>query len=194
MLAKKTIKAKLVLDSQTKRALIGSEYYAWQRYLHGRIDAGLYSATKQQADRFLKRIGNRFKQNREYPMILRNDVFKIMKDSTKAQYKYWTMIPVADVRGRVLIPIIPGTDFDGEVREGKLVKRNNHFYLYFTIHKEVEETKPSNVLAIDLGVKNVATTVNSANKHTPELLWQTIKDGKGTPFPPAKKARKEESL
>lgn len=94
-------------------------------------------------------------------MVLRNDVFRMVKDSKKVQYI--AMVPVAGVRGKVLIPIVPSTDFDGEVREGKLGKLNDGFHLYFTVQEEVAENNtPSNLLAIDLGVKNIANTVNLA--------------------------------
>jgi len=54
MKAKKTIKAKIELRKR-KEELLKREYENWQRYLRGDRTVPLYSATKQQADRLLKR-------------------------------------------------------------------------------------------------------------------------------------------
>ena len=47
----RTIHAKLVLDRKGKREAVEREYDAWQRQLRGSNEQ-LYSATKQQAERF----------------------------------------------------------------------------------------------------------------------------------------------
>jgi len=91
----RTIHAKLVLDREGKREAVEREYHAWQRQLRGSNEQ-LYSATKQQAERFKQRVK---KQNRhglkmqEYPMILRHDCVKVQhqKDSV---FKWWIRIPV----------------------------------------------------------------------------------------------------
>jgi hypothetical protein len=76
---KRTIHAKLILDRKGKREAIEREYDAWHRQLRGNNEQ-LYSATKQQAERFKRRVK---KQNhhglniREYPMKLRRDCVKV---------------------------------------------------------------------------------------------------------------------
>jgi len=64
----KTIKAKILELRKGKEELLKREYENFQRYLHGDKSAPLYSATRQQADRLLKRLGNRFNPNKEYPL------------------------------------------------------------------------------------------------------------------------------
>lgn len=49
----------------------------------------MYSATRQQADRLLKRLGDRFNPNKEYPLILRRDVYRANTKLTP----YWLKIP-----------------------------------------------------------------------------------------------------
>jgi len=51
----RTIHAKLVLDREGKREAVEREYWAWQRQLRGNNEQ-LYSATKQQAERFKQRV------------------------------------------------------------------------------------------------------------------------------------------
>jgi len=76
----RTIHAKLVLDRKGKREAIAREYWTWQRLLQGLGGQRLYSATRQKADRFRRRMckqnGHGIEQ-REYAMILRRDCVKI---------------------------------------------------------------------------------------------------------------------
>jgi hypothetical protein len=80
----RTIHAKLVLDRKGKREAIAREYWTWQRLLRGLGGQRLYSATRQKADRFRRRMckqnGHGIEQ-REYAMILRRDCVKIQIDS-----------------------------------------------------------------------------------------------------------------
>jgi len=166
MLAKKMIKAKILELRAGKRILLEQECANHQRYLHGDKSALLYSATKQQADRFLNRLkkqnGGKLDPAKEYPMILRNDIYDVHKADTKLT-QYWIRIPVAGKRGGINVPIGVSSQIPegAETREAKLIRRGSDWYVYITIEKEVEERKPSSVLAVDLGIRNIATTVNS---------------------------------
>jgi len=79
---KKTVKAKIVYLTKVKRQLLEEEYGNLQRFLHGE-DAELYSANKQQAKRFYRKV----KPNKEYPLSIRKDLLKIERRNTKiAEY------------------------------------------------------------------------------------------------------------
>lgn len=54
-----TIKAKVTDDSKSKLQLLEDEHRRFQAYIHGVKDVNLYSATRQQADRFLDRVKKR---------------------------------------------------------------------------------------------------------------------------------------
>jgi hypothetical protein len=72
----RTIHAKLVLDRKGKREAIAREYWTWQRLLQGLGGQRLYSATRQKADRFRRRMCKQNRhgiEQREYAMILRRD-------------------------------------------------------------------------------------------------------------------------
>jgi Lhr-like helicase len=56
MKVKKTIKAKILELRKGKEELLTREYENFQRYLHGDKSALLYSATRQQAERLLRRL------------------------------------------------------------------------------------------------------------------------------------------
>ncbi|MEM3832080.1 MAG: hypothetical protein QW128_00555 [Thermoprotei archaeon] len=146
MKAKKTIKAKILELRKGKEELLRREYENWQRYLHGDKFVPLYSATRQQADRLLRRIGKP-KEGKEYPLILRRDVYRADTKLTP----YWLKIPIYGVRGGINVPIKthePITD-DMVCKEAKIVKKGNEWFIYITVEREVKERNPKSALAID---------------------------------------------
>jgi len=160
MKVRKTIKAKILGLRKGKEELLRKEYENFQRYIHGDRSVSLYSATKQQAERLLKRIGKP-KERKEYPLILRKDVYRADARLTP----YWLKIPVYGIKGGINVPIKthePITD-DMVCKEAKIIKKNDEWFVYITVEKEVEERDPKSVLAVDLGIRWIATTVNSNN-------------------------------
>ena len=156
--AKKTIQAKIVHLTKVKQQLLEEEYQNLQRFLHGET-VELYSANKQQAKRFYRHI----KPNKEYSLSVRKDLLKIEKRSTKI-VEYWARIPVKGRRGGVWVAIKPHCPIEPDmgICESKLFKRNGDFYLHVVVEKDVEpKTYCNNVLAVDLGIHNIAVTVNS---------------------------------
>lgn len=153
MKAKKTIKAKILELRKGKAELLRREYENFQRYLHGDKYALLYSATRQQADRLLKRIGKP-KEGKEYPLILRRDVYRAETKLTQ----YWLKIPIYGVRGGINVPIRPHTPITKEMvcREAKIVRRKGEWFVYITVEKQIEERNPKSVLAVDMGIRWIA--------------------------------------
>ncbi|MGQ9507737.1 MAG: RNA-guided endonuclease InsQ/TnpB family protein [Candidatus Bathycorpusculaceae bacterium] len=163
MKVKKTIQAKIVFLTKIKQRLLEEEYENLQRLLHGE-EAELYSANKQQAKRFYRRI----KPDKEYPLSIRKDLLKIERRDTKIA-EYWARIPVKGRRGGVWVAIKPHCPIEPymEICESKLFKRNGDFYLHIVVEKEVEpKTDCDGILAVDLGIHNIAVTVNSKTKET----------------------------
>jgi len=158
MIVRKTIRAKILKLTSRKEALLKLEYENFQKYLRGDRSVKLYSATRQQADRLLKRIKNP-KPGKEYPLIIRRDVFRVDVQDTKLT-RYWAKVPTH--KGSIFVPIKPHEELEGlETREAKLLRRNGEWWLYITVQKEVEDPKPnpSRIIAIDIGDKNVATKI-----------------------------------
>jgi putative transposase len=164
-IAKKTVKCKILELNAEKYRLLESEYANYQRYIRGDETASLYSATKQQADRFLRRLK---KQNggiisNDQPLILRSDVYKAETKLTP----YWIRIPVSCKRGKLNFPIgISSLIPNGAILdEAKLLKVNGEFYVYLTIEKDIRiQRQPVGILSIDAGIHNLATTVNSLER------------------------------
>jgi len=83
-LVRKTIRWGIVHLTKIKRKIFNQEYENLQHFLQTGNDLGVYSANKQQAKRFYKRI----KPNKEYPISIRKDLIKIEQRTTKLA-KYW---------------------------------------------------------------------------------------------------------
>jgi len=150
------MKLKVENPTKTKFELLNQEYEKLNFFLKTGIDLGLYSANKQQALRFFKKI----KQEKEYPLSVRNDLIRISEN------KRFVKIPVKDRRKGLWLPVkgyeeIP---FGCKVRESKIKKRNDYFILLLTVQKEIKIKSCSNILAVDLGEKVIATTVLSLNQ------------------------------
>jgi len=166
MILQKTVKVKVFALTKIKEALLREEYDNFQACLRG-FDVPLYSATKQQAQRLLRRLKGKPKR-KEYPMTLRRDVFNIRKTENKLA-RFWVKIPVHHVRGGVKVPIqIPDNQespFSLSIREGKLLWKGDHWSLHIAVMKEVEDTpqSPSTILAVDLGERYIATSVEYAD-------------------------------
>lgn len=99
---RKVIKCGIVHLTKIKYELLNQEYDNLQRFLHGDDTVRLYSANKQQALRYYKKI----KPEKEYPLSIRKDLIKVERRGTKIA-NYWARIPVAGRRGGVWVAIIP---------------------------------------------------------------------------------------
>lgn len=164
-----TIHAKLILDRRGKREAIEREYLAWQRRLQG-SDEQLYSATKQQADRFKQRIR---KQNghgvkpKEYPLILRRDCVKIQRQNSST-FEWWICIPI-HLRS-IWIPIqLPRKQeplLKYDIRECKLIKDCEKWFVNITVQKKARlKRKYAAILPIDMGIRKLATTIENGKPH-----------------------------
>lgn len=73
-LAKKCYHCRVIEDlTNTKLVALEQEYNNLQHYLQTKEDLGLYSANKQQADRFYKIV----KKTSRYPISILNDLIRI---------------------------------------------------------------------------------------------------------------------
>lgn len=171
MKAEKTVVAKIFALTRKKQNLLEQEYLNFQLYLRGLKTAKLYSATKQQAERFVKQVrrrGGQLKEDKEYPLIIRRDVFKLEEKDRKLT-RYWAKIPVYGVHGGVWVPLKLSPEHKellkevDSIRETKLVRRDDGWSLHIVVQKDVEVSADSPILAVDLGQKYMAVTVELWN-------------------------------
>jgi putative transposase len=166
MLIQKTIKSKIHSLTKIKAKRISQEYQSFQLALKGE-QVELYSATKQQAERYAKKIKrNEGKQiARNHPLVIRRDLVKIEKQDTRIS-KFWARVPIFG--GSIWVPIqFPNNQEEllaQDIREAKLAKRKNKWFLHLTVQKKVSNEIPTDpnkiaVIGIDLGEANPATSV-----------------------------------
>jgi putative transposase len=164
MEVQKVIRAKVVGLTRIKRQILDHEYGGLQRFLQGDPSVELYSANKQQAQRFNKHI----KPEREYPLSIRKDLIRVECRETKIAH-YWVRIPVKLRRGGVWVAVKPHCEIteDLEICESKLLRRNGEYFLHLTVKREVElKTSYSSVLAIDMGIRHMACSVGTQSGQT----------------------------
>lgn len=121
-----TVKAKVTDDSKNKLGKIALEYQNYQTYLQSQCKrvVNLYSATKQQAERILKRI-KQPNPKKQYPVILRRDLVDIQKD-WKFPGVYWMKIPVNPNSINIRIKTSDKYDLSSHeysIRECKIIRR-----------------------------------------------------------------------
>ncbi len=122
-LVKKTYHCKVIRLTNTKQVALQQEYDNLQHYLQTREDRGLYSANRQQADRFYKVI----KKTTKYPLSIRNDLIRLEHDPSSIA-EYWVRVPVKLVKGGLWIGLIKPYEpipKDAKICECKLYKRDN---------------------------------------------------------------------
>lgn len=170
MKIQKTIKAKIIGLTNIKEQKLKQEYENFQDaiklynkdldFLEMFNDIKLYSATKQQAERLTKR-----NLKKEQSIIIRRDLIKIQKQDTKLS-KYWARIPCYQRRGGIWVAIqFPHNQeclLSCSIRESKLIRKSNKWFLLITVQKEIHlKESYSNVLAVDLGERVMATVCGS---------------------------------
>jgi IS605 OrfB family transposase len=177
----RTVYAKLVLDRKSKREAIEQEYNAWQ--LQGRNER-LYSATKQQAERFKQRVR---KQNghglkvREYPMILRRDCVKL-QEQERSMFQWWMRVPAypKSIWAPIQLPYEQESLLKHELRECKLIRDGEEWFVNVTIQKEARlRRKYATVLPIDIGVRKLATTIENGK---PNFYGKQVRTIRGHHF------------
>ena len=164
MQVQKVVKAKIVGLTNIKRGILDHEYEGLQRFLLGDLDVELYSANKQQAQRFYKRI----KPEREYPLSIRKDLIRVERRDTKIT-RYWVRIPVKLRRGGVWVAVKPHCEItaDLEICESKLLRRDGEYFIHLVVKREVElKQSYSSVLAIDMGIRHAACSVDTRSGQT----------------------------
>ncbi|MBS7627828.1 transposase [Candidatus Bathyarchaeota archaeon] len=182
MKAEKIIKAKILELRRGKEELLRREYENWQRYLKGDKSVQLYSATRQQAERFLKRVG-KLKEGKEYPLILRRDIYR----ATTKLTPYWLKIPIYGIRGGINVPIKTHGPITNDMicREAKIIRKGGEWFVHITVEKEVQGRNPKSFLAMDMGIRWIATTVSSNDtrpRPRPRFYGKELRKAKGHYF------------
>ncbi len=174
MLVEKTIRAKVIAPTRRKQQLLEREYQGFQDILHG-VEASLYSATKQQAQRFLKRV--KAPKHRHYPVILRRDVIRLERRDTRVA-SYWFKFPCFGVRGGVWLGLKPHCAIPGDcsLREARLIRQRTGWFIHLAVQKEVPEPviNGHHILAVDLGERYLGVVCGD-NGVSPQFMGGEVR-------------------
>lgn len=110
-----------------------------------------------------------FAKIKEQPLYLRNDTFKVVENDNEIA-KYWLKLPTKEKHGGIWLPLTVPVRYqyllNENVCDSKITKdRKGTWYAHITVECEVPDIQiPSNptIVAVDLGEKNIATTVSVA--------------------------------
>jgi len=164
MEAEKTIVCRITQTNKGKLEKLREEYSSAQDYIHGE-NVELYSATKQAMNKYIDKV----KEDREYPLFLRNDTFSVEKAENTSEFSYWARIPVANTYGKIIVPINPHEEIkeEYEVKDSKIVRKPYGFELHLSVSKEAEPvTEYNGALGIDLGLCKLAVSVSLPDRQT----------------------------
>jgi putative transposase len=147
-----TVQAGIVGLTRRKKELLDREYANLQRFLSGDKAVPLYSANKQQALRYYRKV-----KQKEYPLSLRNDLINLRR----AKAFWFLKIPVYGVRGGIRVPVKPHREFpDGKLCESKIVRKQDRYVAMLTFEfSPPPMRKCDSILAVDLGERFCATAV-----------------------------------
>jgi putative transposase len=119
-----------------------------------------------QVSQAIRIINEPFIKLQEQPLYLRNDLFRIEKQSTK-EFKYWLKIPTKQRKQFwVALQFAESKEelLNHKVCDSKITKQKNGWFAHITIEKEVIlKINYTDILAIDLGIRRTATVLRLSN-------------------------------
>ncbi len=98
--------------------------------------------------------------------------------------KYWIKIPVHGVRGGIRLPIKLHCEIeeDWKFKEAKVFRRGDDWFVHITVEKDIKIRQSyDNILAIDLGIRRIATVVSTADKR-PKFYGKELRRIRGHYF------------
>lgn len=191
----KAIKCKIHSLTNIKEQILNDEYSDYQKlcqevsdcvdndYMHDRPfklfkNKDRYGAYVWGAIQSIK-IKKQFAIIKEQPLYLRNDAFKIVEKQTKIS-KHWLRLPTKQKYGGIWLPIIIPRKYENllsdKISDSKITKNEKGWFLHLSIKREITLRKSySNILAIDLGEKVIATVCGSFDNQKPYFLGRDVR-------------------
>lgn len=184
---KKTIKAKISEETnQTKIDILDRTLDRWNTILEKRFNQGIeeYEKLKVEDCHSVYPSFAEFKaESKEEPLPLKTLVFSIERKSNTIA-EYWMQLPTGERRGGVWLPVKMAEKYHGfeeewEVKDSKLTKEENEYYVHIVIEKDVEiKEEYCGVLGVDLGVRHVAVTWNTV-REKPSFYGKELREVRG---------------
>jgi putative transposase len=192
MQIKKTIKCKIHNLTNIKEQILTTEYNDYQiicnqiqQCVNNDIEPKWkWFKTKTRHCSYLsgarKSIKEQHRNLNKQPVYLRNDCFNIIENKNKIS-KYWFKLPTKRKWGGIYLPIIIPYKYENllsnKICDSKIIKKKHDWFLLLTIKKNIELKKSySNILAIDLGDKVIATISGSFDNQKPTFYGRDVRE------------------
>ena len=163
MLVTKLIKVGVIKLTNSKKECLDHEYNGFQKWMIFGEDSDILSQHKRAKGWYYDKNNIKYK---EYPLVVPYNQVQFRKKETKLT-PYWIKISVRKRKGiGVWLPIKPYKELlDFKYLKDSLLIKNKkgNYELRLVFQYEVPEINYNNVLAIDLGERNIATICNSSN-------------------------------
>jgi len=191
----KTIKCKIHDLTNIKEGILNDEYNDYQKLcqeVSGCVDndympdrpyflfktPNRYSATVWGAIQSIKNK-KQFDRIKEQPLYLRNDVFKVIEKQTTIS-KHWLRLPTKQKHGGIWLPVIIPEKYENLLSEkssdSRITKNKKGWFLHLSIKREITiKGSYSNILAIDLGERVIATVCGSFDNQRPAFLGRDVR-------------------
>lgn len=175
MMVTKTIKGRIEKPTKFKLECLNHEYNGFQNWMIFGIDTGIYSSYKATKGFKIKKI-----KYKEYPLLLWSQLTEIKKQDTKIT-TYWLRFRTKLKRGGIWLPVklyqeIPN---NCNLKDSFIIynQQKEWYEVRLVFVKEFEANGHSNILAIDLGEKVMATVVcgNQKQHSKPVFLGREIR-------------------
>ncbi len=163
MLVTKVIKAGVLKLTKSKLEALDHEYNGFQWWMQFGIDKDILSQYKRYKGWYYDKNKIKYK---EYPLIIPYNQIWFRNKNTKLT-KYWIKISVRKRKGvGIWLPIKPHKEpLDIKYLRDSLLLKNKkgNYEIRLVYQYDIKEIKYKNIMAIDLGERNIATVCNSAD-------------------------------
>lgn len=175
MLVTTTIKGTIINPTNFKLNCLNHEYNGFQNWMIIGRDNGIYSSYK--VGKYWQRTKIKYQ---EYPLLLWSKLTELKKQKTKVA-KYWLRFRTKLKQGGIWLPLklyqqIPK---DANLKDSFIIynHKKDWYEVRLVFSKEFKSNSHSNILAIDLGEKAMATVVcgNQNQTSNPIFLGKEIR-------------------
>jgi IS605 OrfB family transposase len=198
MLVTKTIRCKINNLTNIKKQILISEYNEYQKICQEVFEVikndympnkpfkmfkneKRYESYVRGAIRTVYNIKNDSQSGKinEQPLYLHSKKLRIIKNQNKIS-KYWLKFPTKQKRGGIYLPIIIPYKYENllsnKICDSQIMKIKNNWFLLLTIKKDIPmKTLYSNILAVDIGERVMATVCGSFDNQRPTFYGRDIR-------------------
>lgn len=163
---RKTIKAKVYRPTERKKKELDRLVEEWEEAKKILENDGDYQKVRDKTDlpsASISSMEHHGYQGTDQPLIINKQSIQVWKQDNElsdmfvefytGNTRLWLPTDMWEQHKELIL------DEDTEIRDSKLIKKDNEFYFHFTVERDVEIRSPEKVIGVDIGDKNLAVSV-----------------------------------